>query len=70
MQGSRDQIARLRSDFYRDQFRKILNWLFMCIFIIFALIATILYFIYFEPSRQYYGNTTDGKILPMGRPVS
>jgi hypothetical protein len=70
MQGRGDQIARLRSDFYRDKFRKLLNWLFGCIFIIFILIASILYLIYFEPSRQYYGNTTDGKILSMVRPVS
>lgn len=69
MQGSRQQIARLQSDFYRIQFHKLLNWLFATIFIIFVLIATILYFIFFEPSRQYYGNTVDGKILNMPRPV-
>lgn len=70
MQGRGNQIARLQSDFYRDQFRKLLNWLFVAVFIIFALIISILYLIYFEPNRQYYGNTTDGKIMLMVRPTS
>lgn len=69
MQGSRIQIARLQSNFYREQFHKLMRWLFVFTIIIFALIATILYFIFFEPTRQYYGNTVDGKILTMPRPV-
>ena len=70
MKARKIQIARLQSDFYRDQFRKLLNRLFIAIAIIFIQILTILYFIYFEPSRQYYGNTTDGKIIPLSRPMS
>lgn len=69
MQGSRQQIARLQSDFYRDQFHKLLNWLFVSTVIVFVLIATILYFIFFQPTRHYYGNTVNGNILNMPRPV-
>ena len=69
MIGSRQQIARRNSDFFRDQFHKIILWLFVSVTVILALIVTILYFIYFEPTRNYYGNTTEGKILPMSRPI-
>lgn len=70
MRGRGHQVAHLQSDFYRYKFRKILNWLFVCVFVIFTQIAVILYLIYFAPAQQYYGNTTDGKILLMPRPVS
>lgn len=65
MLGQRREIARLQSDFYRDQFRKILHWLVGALLIILILIAGIIYLILFEPPIHFYANTTDGKILPM-----
>jgi hypothetical protein len=65
MLGQKHEIARLQSDFYRNQFRKILRWLMMSIFVMYALIAAIFYFILVAPPQSYYGNTTDGKILRM-----
>lgn len=65
MLGSRHEIARLQSDFYRDQFRKMLRWLVYSIAIIFILIAAIIYLIFVQPPESYYGNTTEGKILLM-----
>lgn len=65
MLGQRHEIARLQSDFYRDQYRKILRWLMWSIFIIFVLVGAIFYCIIFKPSQHYYANTTDGKILEM-----
>ncbi|RDI48611.1 hypothetical protein [Aquicella lusitana] len=65
MWGRRHEIARLHSDFYRDQYRKTLRWLMMTVFIMFALIAAIIYFILVIPSQQHYANTIEGKILPM-----
>lgn len=65
MLGQRHDIARLQSDFYRDQFRKILRWLITSLFIIFSLIATIIYLILFHPTPRYYANTSDGIILAM-----
>ena len=67
MLGARHQIARLQSDFYRDQFRKILRWIMYAMAIIFLLIAAIIYLILFQPEKTYYANTTDGKILTMPR---
>lgn len=69
MLGPRHEIARLQSDFYRDQFRKILRWLTIAIGITFLLIAAILYDIFlYKPVVNYYANTIDGKILDMPLP--
>ncbi|HLB42392.1 MAG TPA: hypothetical protein VJN02_06015 [Gammaproteobacteria bacterium] len=65
MLASRHARAYLQSDFYRDQYRRILRWLMGAVFLILALIITIIYLILFQPSRQYYASTTEGKILHM-----
>jgi hypothetical protein len=65
MLGARHDIPRLQSDFYRDQFRKILGWLVYSVVIIFLLIAAIIYLILFQPPQSYYANTSEGKILRM-----
>lgn len=65
MLGHRRDIARLRSDFYRDQYRRILHWLIMAVGVIFVLLAAIIYLILFQAPQQYYANTTEGKILLM-----
>jgi intracellular multiplication protein IcmL len=65
MLGSRHEIARLQSDFYRDQFRKILRWLIASVFVVLALIACIVYLVLVEPTQHYYANTSEGRILAM-----
>lgn len=65
MWGRRQEIARLQSDFYRDQFRKMLRWLLVCVVIALLLIGAIIYIILYEAPQTYYANTTEGKILPM-----
>jgi hypothetical protein len=67
MLGQRSEKARLQSDFYRNQFHKILRWLIYSVVIMFILIAVIFYLILSKPTSNYYANTTDGKILPMPR---
>jgi len=68
MIGHRHEIARLQSDFYRDQYRKILRWLMGAVLIMLVLILMIIYLILFTPQQHYYANTTDGKILAMPQP--
>lgn len=65
MLGRRYEIASLQSDFYRDQFRKLLRWLVISIVLILLLLLLIIYFILFQKPQKYYANTTNGKILPM-----
>jgi len=65
MIGNRSEIARLQSDFYRDQFRKVVRWLIISVVLSFILIAMIIYFIIAQPAQKYYGNTIEGRILDM-----
>ena len=65
MLGARHEIARLQSVFYREQFHKVLRWLIYSVAIIFFLIAIIIYLVLFQPAASYYGNTSEGRILPM-----
>lgn len=65
MLGNRNEIARLQSDFYRDQFRKVVRWLLVSVTLLFMLIALIVYFILTQPKPQYYGNTITGRVLKM-----
>lgn len=65
MQGRRGSIARLSSNFYRDQFRKTLNWISILVFIMFILIGAMIYVILARPEQTYYANTSQGRILPM-----
>lgn len=65
MIGRRDEIPRLQSDFYRDQYRKTLKYLFYCMILIYVLLAAIIYFTLSQPRQTYYANATNGMILPM-----
>jgi len=65
MLASRHAVAGLQSDFFRDQFRKMLRWLFYSVILMFTLIAMIVYFILAEPNQLYYANTQEGKIFAM-----
>jgi hypothetical protein len=65
MIGARHEIARLQSDFYRNQLRRVLGWLMYSVLIMYILIAVICYLILIQPRQSHYGNTVDGKILPM-----
>lgn len=67
MIASRQATARLQSDFYRDQFRRMVRWVMYSLVVVFLLIAFIIYKILVQPSQSYYANTTEGKILLMPR---
>jgi hypothetical protein len=65
MFADRRQVAQLQSDFYRNQYHRIIRWLIVAIVTIFILIIGILYIILSHPTRQYYASTSEGRILPM-----
>lgn len=65
MLGSRHENARLQSDFYRDQFRKMLRFLFLLILLLFVMLAGVIYLILFRAPEHYYANTSEGKIMEM-----
>jgi hypothetical protein len=65
MQGRRSDIARLHSDFYRDQLRKTLQWLVASVFFMLLIMLVTFYVVLTAPSQRYYANTSEGRILPM-----
>lgn len=65
MIGPRHERAQLQSDFYRIQYRKMLRWLIASIAICYVLIAAIFFLVLVQPDKSYYGNTSEGRILPM-----
>lgn len=65
MLGARHERAQLQSDFYRDQYRKMLRWLIGSMAICYILIVAIFFLVLVQPGKSYYGNTPDGRILPM-----
>jgi hypothetical protein len=69
MIANRQSIARLQSDFYRDQYRKILRWLVVCVVIIYLLIMGIIYCVFIQSPQNYYANTVDGTIMPMPQQI-
>lgn len=68
MISNRSDSARLQSDFYRDQYRKMVRWLIYAVVIMFLLMAAIVYSILFQPTQDFYANTSEGRILDMPTP--
>jgi hypothetical protein len=65
MVGGRQRIASFQSDFYRDNYHKMLRQLIVATMIMLLLVVTIIYFILTSPPTKYYGTTTQGQIIPM-----
>ncbi len=65
MLGTRQEIARLHSDFYRDKYRKTLRRLIYSVCLIVLLICAIIYLILFRAPPNYYATTTEGQIIPL-----
>ncbi|HEX4044922.1 MAG TPA: hypothetical protein VHZ76_04580 [Gammaproteobacteria bacterium] len=65
MLGRRHEIARFASDFYQQQFRKIMRWLIIAIIVMILLLGMIFYLLISQPEQYYYANTTEGQILAM-----
>ncbi len=65
MLGTRREIARLHSDFYRDKHRSMLRKLLMSVCISVLLICIIIYLVLFREPPRYYATTTDGQIIPL-----
>ncbi len=65
MISRRGDNARLQSDFYRDQFRRMLRWLMASMMLMILLVLAIIYSILIQPHQDYYANTSEGRIMNM-----
>lgn len=59
------EVVRLRNNFYRDNYRRVVGALLALILINFVLIGVVFYQISDRPSPQYFATSTDGKITPI-----
>jgi intracellular multiplication protein IcmL len=59
------ELVRLRNNFYRDNYRRLVGILLVLIFINLGLIGSIVYLITHRPAPQYFATSTDGRITPL-----
>jgi len=65
MIGDRHEMPRYQSDFYRENYKKIVRWLFVSILMMLFLILVIIYFEFFVPTTKYYASTTTGQLIEL-----
>jgi intracellular multiplication protein IcmL len=59
------QIVKLRNEFYRDNYQKIVAALLLGFFIIFILVCSIFYIVTHPPAPHYFATSNDGRIVPL-----
>jgi hypothetical protein len=65
MIGERHETARMQSDFYRDNYYRVLRLLLFSTGIMLLLILAIIYFVLIVPPTPYYAMTTTGQIITL-----
>jgi intracellular multiplication protein IcmL len=65
--SAEDAIAavRLRNDFYRDNYRRVIGALLLAVLVIFVLTSTFAYVIMNPPAPRYIAINPDGRIIPL-----
>lgn len=59
------EIVRLRNEFYRDNYRRLVMILLLSIVIIFLLGGSLIYIWTHPPSPRYFATATNGRIIPL-----
>jgi len=59
------EVVRLRNEFYRDSYRKVVIALLVCIFVVLMLAGSLVYIIGNPPMPKYFATSTDGRIMPL-----
>ena len=59
------ELVRLRNNFYRDNYRRLVSALLFLLVIIIVLVSTILYQVMNRPEPRYFATTVDGRIMPL-----
>lgn len=59
------ELVRLRNNFYRDNYRRLVLSLMFLLFIIIFLAGIVFYQIYNRPEPKYFATTTDGRIMQL-----
>ncbi len=59
------QVVKLRNEFYRDNYRKVVAALLLSFFIILTLAGALFYIITHPPEPRYFATSNDGRIVPL-----
>lgn len=65
MIGKKYEVARLRAELHRDNYRKMLRALVFFNGVALFLIISIIYVIFFQPLPTYYATTSQGLVIPL-----
>jgi hypothetical protein len=65
MIGKRYEQPKFYSNFYRDQYHKMLRRLIVLSVLILLLTLGIIYYLFYPGAPHYYASTTTGQIIPM-----
>ncbi len=68
MVGQKYEVARMRAELHRDNYRQLLRFLIFLNVVTLVLIASIIYVVFFHPTPTYYATTSTGLVLPLGEP--
>lgn len=59
------QLVRMRNDFYKDNYRRVLGLLIMAIVIIAMLTSVLVYMLTHPPAPKYFATDSQGRLLPV-----
>lgn len=59
------ELVRLRNNFYRDNYRRLVSLLLILILINLCLVAGVIYLITHRPAPQYFATNAEGRIIPL-----
>lgn len=59
------ETVRLRNNFYRDNYRRLVGMLLLMIIINIGLLGGIVYLVTHRPTPQYFATSADGRIIPL-----
>lgn len=59
------ELVRLRNNFYRDNYRRLVGSLMILLVIVVMLVGVVFYQIINRPEPKYFATTVDGRIMPL-----
>lgn len=59
------QVVKLRNDFYRDNYRKVVAALLISFFIVLTLAGALFYIVTHPPAPRYFATSNDGRLVPL-----
>lgn len=59
------ELVKLRSNFYRDSYRKVTMALLGAIIVIIALVGIVIFLLASKPTPKYFATTDSGRIIPL-----